>query len=130
MLFRLLSAVLPTLALAACVTTNGTPTVSGSPDPVAARLSSDGLSVRLSNGATCRGGKPPEGARRWKGVLGGCPDGWTYVVLLDERTNPARFIVEAVLTTLTIEDALAPVGEVLVTDASGRTTVFASPPGD
>ncbi len=114
---------LPALALMGCVTTT-----SGAPDPVAARLSAEGLSVRLANGTTCRGGPPPAGARRWSGALGGCPEGWRYFVELEDGTNPARFIVEAAFEALTIEDALAPFGTVTVVDAANQATVFISPP--
>lgn len=116
----------PLLALAACTTIA---TTSGAPAPEAARISSEGVEVRLSNGRVCRGGGQPEDARSWSGALDGCPDGWRYAVVLDARqTNPARYIVEAVLTALTIEETLAPFGEVMVTDAAGRVTIFVSPP--
>ncbi len=111
------------LFLAACEMPSGT-----GGEPVSARLSNSGLRVTLSDGRVCRGGTPPEGARRWTGPLQNCPPGWQYQVLLDERTNPARFLVEAVLTALTLEDAIAPMAEVRVIDAQGLTTVFASPP--
>lgn len=115
---------LSVLFLAGCVATGG----GGSTDPVSARLSSEGLSVRLANGTTCRGGPPPAGARRWQGELAGCPEGWVYFVELDERTNPARLVVEAVLTALTLEDALAPVATLTIINAENEATVFLSPP--
>jgi hypothetical protein len=114
----------PLLLLAACVTT----APGGALDPVSARLSNEGLAVRMSNGLTCRGGAAPAGTRAWTGTLAGCPEGWRYRVALQDRTNPARFIVEAVLTALTLEDALAPAAEVQVFDPSGLATVFVSPP--
>lgn len=113
---------LPVLALAGCVA------ATGAPEPASARLSADGLSVRFANGMTCRGGTPPEGARRWSGALGGCPEGWRYVVELDSGANPARFIVEAAFEALTIEDALAPFATVTVVDPASQATVFVSPP--
>lgn len=124
---RLPTALFLVAALSACVPT--APTVGGpAPRPVSAALASDGaLRVNLSNGRVCRGGVPPEGTRYWTGSLGGC-EGWSYAVRLDERTNPARYIVEVVLTALTLDAALAPVAEVTVTDPAGLSTVFASPP--
>ncbi len=113
---------LPLILLAGCVTPEG------GAAPVSARLSDNGLTVRLNDGRTCRGGKPPEGTRRWSGPLAGCPEGWRHVVILEDRVNPARYLVEAVLTALTLEDALAPMAEATVIDASGRATVFVSPP--
>lgn len=116
---------LSVLLLSGCVATGGG---GGSPDPVSARLSAKGVSVRLADGTTCRGGPPPAGARRWQGALAGCPEGWVYFVELDERTNPARFLVESVLTALTLEDALAPVATLTVVNAANEATVFVSPP--
>jgi hypothetical protein len=120
---------IPLMFLAGCVAAGGGGGGGeGSTDPVSARLSAEGLSVRLANGTTCRGGRPPPGAPRWQGALAGCPEGWSYFVELDRRSNPARLIVETVLTALTIEDALAPFATVTVVDAAGQATVFASPP--
>lgn len=112
---------IPLMVLAGCVAAGGS---GGGPAPVSARLSAEGLSVRLANGTTCRGGKRPEGAMRWQGVLGGCPEGWTYFVELDERSSPARTIVETVQATLTLEDPLAPFATLTVVDAANQATVL------
>jgi hypothetical protein len=116
--------VLLTLALVACTTTEA-PTTGMSPRE--ATLSSQKLTVRMSNGSTCVGGVLADGTRSWGGPLAGCPEGWRYRVQLSSATNPARFIVEEVLTALTIEDALAPRAEVTVTDPNNNATTFVSP---
>jgi hypothetical protein len=94
--------------------------------PISAQLTPEVLVVRMSDGRLCRGARPAEGG--WRGPLNGCPDGWRYAVDLDERTNIARALVEAVLTALTLEGALSPLAEVTVTGPDGRTTAFVSPP--
>ncbi len=116
--------VLLPLVLAACVATEA-PTTGMSPQSVT--LSRERLAVRMSNGQTCTGGVLTTGARSWNGPLAGCPEGWRFRVQLSDRTNPARFVVEEVMTALTIEDALAPRAEVTVTDPNNNATTFVSP---
>lgn len=108
--------------LSACVSTTG-PT--GSVQPVSARLNSEVLKVRLSNGQTCLGSVAEQGVKAWAGAL--TCDGWRYNVVLSNKTNPARYIVEEVLTALTLEDALAPAAEVAVTSPQSVTTTFVHP---
>jgi hypothetical protein len=112
-------------ALAACVATPEAPTAGMTPRE--AVLSTKQLSVLMSNGKTCFGGVLTDGAKSWNGPLAGCPEGWRYRVVLSDSTNPARFIVEEVLTALTIEDALAPRAEVTITDPNNNATTFVSP---
>lgn len=106
--------------VSACVSTTGTV------QPVSARLSSDVLKVRLSNGKTCLGGVAQSGTKIWLGEFSGC-EGWKFRVALSNKTNPARYIVEEVMTALTIEDALAPAAEVIITSPASESTTFVHP---
>ena len=117
-------AVLLPLALAACVTTQVS---TGGMSPQSAKLTTEKLSVRMSNGQTCVGGVLTDGTRSWGGPLAGCPEGWRYRIVLSDRTNPARFVVEEVLTALELDSALAPRAEVTVTSPTNFATTFLSP---
>lgn len=112
------------LLLTACTTTGE---FSGGTTPVSARLSSELLKIRLSNGTNCIGGVLTDGTKNWTGPLQGCPEGWRFRVALSNQTNPARYIVEEVMTALTIEDSLSPRAEVTVFDPVNNATVFISP---
>ena len=108
------SALLATFA--ACATGPATPT--------RVTLDRDMLTVRMSDGATCRGPAPAEGAATgWSGRLGGCPWTYAYRVEIDPGTNPLRWILEEVLG----EGVLSPIATVTITEPSGRQRVFETP---
>lgn len=121
---RLLTFLLIPLALSACVA-NQAP-ITGM-TPRSAELSRERLAIRMSNGTTCVGGSLTDGTKRWTGQLAGCPEGWRFRVVLSDHTNPTRFIVEEVLTSLTLKDILVPRAEVTVTDPNNNATTFVKP---
>ncbi len=91
------------------------------PVPQAARLSKDELKVFMSDGSTCTA---PIGA----GQMPDCGTGLSYRVDLVENPNVLRQLMERALGALGMADALAPLGEVTLTDAAGREYHFVSPP--
>lgn len=107
------------VALAACA--------AGAPiTPTDVTLRRDVLSVRFSDGQTCRAARP-EGAAAWSGRFDGCGS-YAYAVALEPGTNPARWVIEQVFA----KDGGAPLvalGQVTLTDpARRREYVFVSPP--
>lgn len=110
------AALIPLLLLAACA---GIPT----PQPQAARLSPDLLTVTLTDGTACRAD--------WRvgaGRLDGCGPGYDWQVEVVRDPNLLRQLAEGVFAALGAEGALAPMAVVTLTDAQGRAFRFASPP--
>jgi hypothetical protein len=108
------------LALAACTSGPATPTV--------VQLDRDLLSVRMSDGATCRG-PAPDGDRDagWSGVLQDCPWDYGYTVAMDPQTNPLRLVLEEVLGAIGADGVLVPLATVTITGADGSARVFETP---
>ena len=92
------------------------------PEPQAARLSAETLTVTLSDGTTCR---TPWATR---GRLDGCGPGFGYEVRLVENPNLLRRLAVGLFGALGAEGALAPMAEVVLTDGAGGTWRFVSPP--
>ena len=98
------------------------------PRPVAVALTATELRVTLNTGAVCTGPAPAGAEGGWSGTLQDCPARIPYEVDISPGTNPLRLILEEVFTSLGAPDLIAPVATVTLTDATGRTRVFASPP--
>jgi hypothetical protein len=90
------------------------------PVPQAARLSADQLTVVMSDGTSC---KAPIGA----GEMPDCGTGLGYRVDLVENPNLLRRVIEGAFGALGADGVLAPLAEVTLTDAAGRTYRFVSP---
>jgi hypothetical protein len=110
---------LPILLIAGCAV------VQGNAVPQAARLSSDVLTVTLSDGSTCRADWVASGG---SGRLEECGAGYGYAVKLIENPNMLRQIFTGLTRALGAEGAVPPLAEVVITDAAGIDTVFVSPP--
>ena len=96
------------------------------PRPAEVRLTRDALVVRLSDNSRCEMARP-EGAV-WAGRLEGCALDWPYEVMLDERSNILREIVEAIFTPDNGVVRLSALGTVTITDPdSGEVYSFVSP---
>jgi len=109
------------LALAACV--------AGPPRPSEVRLTHALLTVRMSDGSTCLGPAPQDGAETgWSGRLQGCDSGYSHAVEIAPGANPLRFALEEVLGAVGLEDALAPMATVTIIGADGTRRRFVSPP--
>lgn len=116
---RKFAALLPlTLALAACV-------APGRPVPQAARLSANVLTLTLSDGTTCRARWAEAGGT---GRLDNCGPGFGYAVRVVESPNVLRQLFTGLTAALGAEGAVAPMAEVVITDATGRDHVFVTPP--
>jgi hypothetical protein len=103
-------------ALAACAV--------GPASPERVTLDADLLSVRMSDGSTCRGPAPASGFEAgWSGTLTGCAATYPYVVEIDPGTNPIRFVLQEILG----DRIIRPVATVTITDATGRDRVFQTP---
>ncbi|NUB46162.1 hypothetical protein GEU84_017345 [Fertoebacter nigrum] len=112
MLPRLSALMAVPVLLAACATP---------PAPVAARLSTENLTVTLSDGTDCTAPASPEGRfDRCNADLG-------WQIAPDLPANPLRQVVEAVFTGIGAETALAPMARITLTDAAGRSKEFISP---
>ncbi|HSF65444.1 MAG TPA: hypothetical protein VLA78_13720 [Paracoccaceae bacterium] len=110
------AALIPLLLLAACAALP-------SPQPQAARLSADTLTVTLTDGTACRADW-----RAGAGRLADCGPGYDWQVEEVRDPNLLRQLAEGVLGALAAEGALAPMAAVTLTDAQGRVFRFASPP--
>ncbi|NEX47826.1 hypothetical protein [Pseudotabrizicola algicola] len=108
------------LVLAGCVGPLG-----GAPQPQAARLSAEVLTLTLTDGTVCR-------VTNWtvvpEGRLDPCLPGARYAVRLVENPNFLRQIWTGLTSALGAEGAVPPMAEVEITDAAGRSQVFVSPP--
>lgn len=92
------------------------------PVPQAARLSAETLTVTLSDGTTCRTAWAAEGR------LDGCGPGYGYAVRVVENPNLLRQVAQGLFGALGAEGVLAPMAEVVLTDAAGGSWRFVSPP--
>jgi hypothetical protein len=97
----------------------------GQPVPQAARLSSEVLTLTLSDGTVCRADWAAAGGT---GRLEPCGPGYDYAVDVVENPNLLSQIFTGLTEALGAEGAVAPLAEVTITDPAGRTRVFVSPP--
>ncbi len=115
--FRFVIPGLAPLVLVACVM--------GSATPDQVELSANMLTVRMSDGSTCQGPAPSNGAEAgWSGQLQDCAWSYDYIVEIDEGTNPVRLILTEVFGDLGI---LSPLADVTIIGPDGRTRVFQTP---
>jgi hypothetical protein len=105
-------------ALAGCAA------VGGAPVPQAARLSSEVLTLTLTDGRICRA----NWADAPVGHLEECGPGFGYAVNLVKDPNLLRQLFTGLTEALGAEGAVPPMAEVVITDAMGRDRVFVSPP--
>lgn len=93
------------------------------PVPVAARLGQQTLQVELSTGSVCSAiltGDAP-----WRGDMAAC--GLGYAVVPTAQGNPIRLAFDAMIAALQAGALVAPMADITLTDAQGRTFAFASP---
>ena len=108
------------VGLAACA-----PMAVGMAVPREARLSAKVLTVTMTDGTVCRADWAASGG---VGRMEGCGAGYGYVVNVVEKPNILRQLAIGIVEALGAEGALAPLAEVVLTDASGRDYSFVSPP--
>lgn len=108
------------MGLAACA-----PGAAGMAVPVSARLSAQVLTVSLSDGSICRADWAAAGG---VGRMDNCGAGYGYAVSVVEKPNLLRQLAVGIVAALGADGALAPLAEVVLTDASGRDYSFVSPP--
>ena len=108
------------LGLAACA-----PGATGMAVPAAARLGTEVLTVTLTDGSVCRANWAASGGA---GRMEDCGAGFGYAVTVAENPNILRQLADGLVEALGAEGALAPLAEVVLTDASGRDYSFVSPP--
>jgi hypothetical protein len=106
-------------ALAGCAALETTPV------PQSARLSSEVLTLTLSDGTVCRAAWAEAGGA---GRFENCGPGFGYAVDVVENPNLLRQLFTGLTEALGAEGAVPPMAEVVITDATGRDHVFVSPP--
>ncbi len=95
------------------------------PVPQAARLSPEVLTLTLTDGTICKAGwKAAGGAGRFED----CGPGFGYAVNVVENPNILRQLFTGLAEALGAEGTVAPMAEVVITDATGRDHMFVSPP--
>jgi len=99
--------------------------VQANPAPQTARLSADVLTLVLTDGTICKA--------RWVEAGGAgrfetCGPGFGYAVDVVENPNLLRQLFTGLTEALGAEGTVAPMAEVVITDANGRDHVFVSPP--
>lgn len=115
---RVIAAVVMVAGLAGCV-------MPGSRvEPQVARLSSEVLTVSLSNGTVCRADWAAAGG---VGRLEPCGPGYDYRVIVVERPNLLRQLWTGLTQVLGAEGLVAPMAQVEITDGVESWT-FTSPP--
>jgi hypothetical protein len=107
------------LGFAACA-----PGAIGMSVPAAARLSAEVLTVTLTDGSVCRANWAASGG---VGRMEDCGAGFGYAVTVAENPNILRQLADGLVAALGAEGALAPLAEVVLTDATGRDYGFVSP---
>jgi hypothetical protein len=95
------------------------------PVPQAARLSSERLTLTLSDGTVCRADWAAQGGA---GRFQDCWPGFGYSVEVIENPNLLRQVWTGLTGALGAEGVVPPMAEVVITDAMGRDHVFVSPP--
>jgi hypothetical protein len=99
--------------------------VVGNPQPQAARLSADVLTLTLSDGTVCRA---DWAAAVGAGRLDDCGPGYGYAVKVVENPNILRQLFTGLVAALGAEGVSPPLAEVVITDPAGMDWVFVSPP--
>ncbi|MFO1201051.1 MAG: hypothetical protein U1E58_00230 [Tabrizicola sp.] len=107
------------LVLGGCAALQATPV------PQTARLSADTLTLTLTDGTICRAAWAAEGG---SGRFQDCGPGFGYAVNVVENPNILRQLFTGLAEALGAEGTVAPMAEVVITDATGRDHVFVSPP--
>lgn len=97
------------------------------PEPQAARLSTEVLTVTLSDGTVCRANWAAAGGA---GRLEPCGPGYDYAVREVEDPNLLRQLFTGLTAALGADGVVPPMAEVVITDAAGVQHVFVSPPED
>ncbi len=110
--------VLVLLALAGCAAI-------GQPVPQAARLSTEVLTLTLSDGTVCRADWAAAGG---VGRLEACGPGYGYAVRVVENPNVLRQLFTGLTGALGADGHVPPFAEVTITDPAGVDHVFVSPP--
>ena len=108
------------LGLVACA-----PGAVGMAVPREARLGAEVLTVTLTDGTICRANWAASGG---VGRMESCGAGYGYGVTVVQKPNILRQLAVGIVEALGAEGALAPLAEVVLTDASGRDYSFVSPP--
>lgn len=107
------------LFLSGCAATGMGPSA-----PQSARLSQEQLTLTLTDATVCR--------VNWRaapvGRFENCGAGFGYAVTEVSNPNILRQIWTGLTEALQADGAVPPMAEVVITDASGRDTVFVSPP--
>ena len=91
--------------------------------PVEARLGRAALEVLMSDGATCRAALV--GDAPWAGTMGDC--GLGFSVVPTGAGSPVRMAFDAMVAAIRAGDLVAPMADIVLTDARGRGFAFASP---
>jgi hypothetical protein len=107
------------LALGGCAALQATPVQQS------ARLSADVLTLSLTDGTICRARWAEAGGA---GRFDDCGPGFGYAVNVVENPNILRQLFTGLAEALGAEGTVAPMAEVVITDAMGRDHVFVSPP--
>jgi hypothetical protein len=107
------------MALAGCAT------VPGNPQPQAARLSAEVLTLTLTDGTVCRADWAAAGGA---GRLEPCGPGYGYAVRVVDNPNILRQLFTGLTEALGADGAVPPMAEVTITDPAGVDRVFVSPP--
>jgi hypothetical protein len=107
------------LALAGCAALNAPPVAQS------ARLSADTLTLTLSDGTLCRADWVASGGA---GRFENCGPGFGYAVEVVKNPNILRQLFTGLAEALGAEGTVAPMAQVVITDATGRDHVFVSPP--
>jgi hypothetical protein len=108
-----------------CLALAGCAALETAPVPQAARLSSEVLTLTLSDGTTCRADWAAAGGA---GRFDACEPGFGYAVNVVENPNLLRQLFTGLTEALGADGAVPPMAEVVITDATGRDHVFVSPP--
>ena len=106
-------------ALAGCATVETVPV------PQAARLSTELLTLSLSDGSVCRANWAASGG---SGRFQDCGPGFGYAVTVVENPNLLRQLFTGVTEALGTDGHVPPMAEVVITDSMGRDRVFVTPP--
>lgn len=101
----------------------GCATMAGGPQPAEARLGRASLAVVMTDGTTCRGDLA--GPAPWQGQLAAC--GLAYRVTPQGGDSPVRLAFDAMIAAIRAGDLVAPMADIVLSDAAGRVFRFASP---